>query len=192
MDDTPRTDRTATPDPTPDPTRSAASTTATTSTSPTRPGRKDRGRGVLWAVLAILIAFSAGFLWQYLEARAVRAELTAIEQELELERLRVTLGQAALAAQSGDFEMARQQMSTFFNQLQESSDAMSPEVQTIADDYLAMRDEVITNLSRSNPEYGTILYGMHERLRAAIDRSLNDPGATGATPAPDEAAVDGE
>lgn len=137
-------------------------------------------------MVAILIAFSAGFLWQYLEARTVRGELTAVEQELELERLRVHLGQAALSAQSGDFESARQQMSTFFNDLQESTDAMSPEVQTIASDYLAMRDEIITNLSRSNPEYGTILYGMHERLNAAIDRSLDGAGATEG----DEAAVE--
>lgn len=199
MDDTPRTDRPASPDPTrsPDSTRStgspgapgstgsagsagsAGSTAPAGSTPPTaRTTRTDGGRGVLWAVVAILIAFSAGFLWQYLEARTVRGELSAVEQELQLERLRVHLGQAALSAQSGDFERARQQMSTFFNQLQESSDAMSPEVQTIAGDYLDMRDEVITGLSRSNPEYGAILFGMHERLNAAIDRSLDGPDAT--------------
>lgn len=200
MDDTPRTDRPASPDPTrsPDSTSSTASpgapgsrgsTAAASSTPPTaRTTRTDGGRGVLWAVVAILIAFSAGFLWQYLEARAVRGELTAVEQELQLERLRVHLGQAALSAQSGDFERARQQMSTFFNQLQESSDAMSPEVQTIAGDYLAMRDEVITGLSRSNPEYGAILFGMHERLTAAIDRSLDAPAAT----EDGEAAAEGE
>lgn len=189
MDDTPRTDRPASPDPTPSPDSTSStgspgapgsrgSPPAAGSTPPSaRTTRTDGRRGVLWAVVAILIAFSAGFLWQYLEARTVRGELTAVEQELQLERLRVHLGQAALSAQSGDFERARQQMSTFFNQLQESTDAMSPEVQTIAGDYLDMRDEVITGLSRSNPEYGAILLGMHERLNAAIDRSLDGAGA---------------
>lgn len=168
MDDTPRNERNATPDP----------TRSTASTPPTTAARKERGRPALWGALAILIAFSAGFLWQYVEARTVRSDLAAVERELEMERLRVHLGQAALSAQSGDFEMARQQMSTFFKQLQESAGAMSPEVRTIADDYLNMRDEVITGLSRSNPEYAAILFGMHQRLSAAIDRSLDGADAT--------------
>lgn len=155
MHDTPRSETTASPPPSPGPVP------------------REGSRGLLWVVLAVAIAFLAGFGWQFYEASTVRGELSVVEQELALERLRVHLGQAAMSAQSGDFERARQQMSTFFSQLQQTSDAVDPEIQGIADDFLSMRDQVITALSRSNPEYGAVLYGMHQRLSAAIDRSLH-------------------
>lgn len=130
---------------------------------------------MLWAVLAVVIAFAGGFLWQFYEASTVRGELDATEQELVLERLRVRLGQAALAANTGSYEPARQQMSDFFGQLQDLSPALPTEVRRVADDFLTMRDDVITGLSRGNPEYAAVLYGMHETLSTAIDRSQATP-----------------
>lgn len=154
--------------------------------------------GVPWGVMLVLlvIAFGVGFGWQFYEATTVRGELSAAQQELEVERLRIQLGQAALAAHSGDFEAARTQMSDFFTQLQEKAPAMPAEVRRVAEDFLNMRDEVITGLSRSNPEYAAVLYGMVEELGQAITWSRGEvpdgsPGQGGPPPAAgDEPAGD--
>lgn len=172
MNDTPRTETAATPPP------------------PRKSTGGKRGKGVLWGLLAVVVAFFAGFLWQFHEASTARGDLAAVEQELALERLRVHLGQAALAAQSDDYERARQQMSTFFDQLQEQGPDLNAETRAIADDFLSMRDNVITGLSRSNAEYAAVLYDMHQRLAAAIDRSLGrgaeSDGGPASTPGPIE------
>jgi hypothetical protein len=152
--------------------------TGTTAT----PTKKKRGRGMLWGLLAVVIAFTAGFLWQFYEATTVRDQLTVAEQELAMERLRVHLGQAALAAQSGNYEMARQQMSGFFGRLEDLPVGVDPAVAGVAENFLDMRDEVITGLSRSNPEYADVVSGMYENLDGAIDRSLGTTTGVPATP----------
>lgn len=153
-----------------------------TATPTTGAARKKSGRGVLWGLIAVVLAFSAGFFWQFYEASTVREELSAAEQELAVERLRIRLGQAAIAAQSGEFESARRQMSEFFTQAERNSAVLTPEVSAVAEDFLAMRDEIITGLSRSNPEYAAVLYGMLETLGNAIDGGA---GAVTGTPEPE-------
>lgn len=167
-----------------DETRRSDTTTETTGqTATTGAVREKTRKGVPWGVLIVLliIAFGAGFLWQFYAATTAREELSAVEQELEVERLRIHLGQAALAAHAGNFEAARSQMSGFFSTLQEKSQAMPGEVRLVAEDFLTMRDEVITGLSRSNPEYAAVLYGMVEDLGEAIARSRGE-AAPPATP----------
>lgn len=129
----------------------------------TRP--RKRGRGFLWGFIAVLLAFGAGFGWQFYEASLVRDELASTQQELMIERLRVRLGQAAIAAQAGNYESARRLMSDFFTRLDDAHIALPDSTANVADEFLAMRDEVITGLSRSNPEYADVLYGMLERFR---------------------------
>ncbi len=126
---------------------------------------RKRGRGFLWGFIAVLLAFGAGFGWQFYEASLVRDELASTQQELMVERLRVRLGQAAIAAQAGDYESARQLMSEFFTRLDEAHLVLPDSTANVADEFLAMRDEVITGLSRSNPEYADVLYGMLDRFR---------------------------
>lgn len=141
-------------------------------TPPAGSVREKSRTGFLWASLAVVIAFLIGFGWQFYEANTVRDDLAAIEDELMLERLRTQLGQAALNAQAGDYESARQQMSDFFRQLQENSDAMPDAVRSVADDFLDDRDQIITGLSRSNPETAATLYRMLGELSSAIDQPL--------------------
>lgn len=148
-------------------------------------------KGAPWGLLFVLVvlAFAAGFLWQFYEATTVRDQLAVAEQQLALERLRVHLGQAAIAAQSGEFEPARRLMSTFFSQLQEESATMTPQVRRVAERFLGMRDDVITGLSRSNPEYAAILYGMLQEFGNALDAlpppaGEPAPGADPGTAAP--------
>lgn len=143
---------------------------------------RKRGPGFLWFLIAVLLAFGAGFGWQFYEASLVRDELSATQQELMVERLRVRLGQAAIAAQSGDYESARQRMSTFFTRLSEVQLALPEGLANVADEFLAMRDEVITGLSRSNPEFAGVLYGMLDRFRSVAGL----PEDLGPAPAPPE------
>lgn len=179
MDETPRTERERTTAP------------------PAGPAGKTTGGWMGWALGLFAIVFLAAFIWQFYEAYTTRGELDEVEQELAMERLRVHLGQAALSAQSGNYEAARSQMSTFFTRLQEEGPAMTPEVRGVAEDFLTMRDDVITGLSRGNPEYGGVLYGMLETLGSAIDESLDtgrDAGMPtgGGPPAPEDDRPDAD
>ncbi|HUG40304.1 MAG TPA: hypothetical protein VMM12_07460 [Longimicrobiales bacterium] len=130
-----------------------------------------RGRIVGWGLLLIVLAFLAGFGWQYYRASTIEARLERTEQELAVERLRVGLAQAAVAAQSGDFEAARQQMSDFFTAMQARLDQLPPDVRAVGANMLRTRDDVITGLSRENPEAADGLYRMLLRFRT----SLGDP-----------------
>ncbi len=149
---------------------------------PAGPAPKKKGRGFLWALLAVVVAFGAGYLWQYFEAQDIRDRLAAVEQELAVEHFRVRLGQATMAAQAGEFEAARLQMSDLFNSLQDQMGTLPAGVEEVARDFLARRDDIITGLSRSNPAYADVLYGMQERLAAAVQR-----GAGAAAPPPEPA-----
>lgn len=142
--------------------------------SPPPPDRKRRGKGILWALIAVVLAFLIGFFWQWYEAQTVRDTLARTEQELRVERYRVQLARAAMSAQSGDFESARTEMSAFFTRLQDQRETLPDSLRVVADAILGQRDQVITGLSRSNPEYVGVLYHMLGRFM---------PGAAGAAPA---------
>lgn len=145
-------------------------------TGPTTPAKRGRGKGVLWAVLAVVVAFLIGFGWQWYEARTVRDDLARTEQDLRVERLRVHLAEAALAANAGDYEEARGLMSDLFTRLQEQEATLSPELSRVANDILARRDEVITGLSRANPEYAGVLYRMVGDFTTAAGPDDTRPG----------------
>lgn len=140
-------------------------------------GPKRKRRGILWAVGAVVLAFLVGFGWQYYRAMTLEASLQETEQELAVERLRVNLAQATLAAHSDDYELARTEMSTFFNSAQDQMDELSPDMQQTLREILSMRDDVITGLSRANPEYAGVLYGFLDRFRDAAEEP-DDPDAT--------------
>lgn len=148
---------------------------------------RKRGRGVLWAFIAVVLAFGAGFGWQFYEADQVRAQLSETRQELMIERLRGRLGQATIAAHTGDYESARQGMSGFFTRLDEVALTLPDPAAQIADEFLAMRDEVITGLSRADPEFAGVLYGMLEQFRSAT--GLQEQMGPGRTPPAAEPAA---
>lgn len=151
---------------------------------PAESGRKKIGRGLLWGLLAVVIAFFAGFFWQFYEATTVREDLTAVEQELQVERLRVQLAQAALAAQAADYEDARQRMSSFFTSLQDARPALPARLDSVAGDFLGRRDQIITGLSRSNHEFAAVLYGMLRRFEEAAPGAGSVTGGNGQGAAP--------
>jgi hypothetical protein len=165
MDDTPRTEPRTTTTPQPAATRRT---------------------GMLWAILAVVLAFFIGFFWQFYQATTVRATLTATEHELVVERLRVQLANAAIAAQSGRYEPARREMSDFFNRIAAQQALLPADLRPVATEFLAMRDDVITGLSRANPDYAGVLFGMLDRFEAAVPAqgAARTPTTEGATQGP--------
>lgn len=135
-----------------------------------RPAKRGGGKWGWW-LLALVLAFGAGFGWQYYRAMEIEDQLERTEQELAVERLRVGLAQAAVAAQSGDYEAARRQMSDFFTAMQGRLEQLPPDVRATGEEMLRQRDDVITELSRANPESGETLYQMLVRFRI----STGDP-----------------
>ena len=129
---------------------------------------KGSGSRVIWWLAAIVLAFLAGFGWQYYRAMTIEDRLEQTEQELAVERLRVGLAQAAVAAQSGDFESARRLMSDFFTSTQARLEELPAEVRTVAEDLLRERDAVITGLSRSDARTADALYDMLQRFRLSL------------------------
>jgi hypothetical protein len=146
--------------------------------------------GWLWAILLVVLAFFIGFFWQFYQATTVRATLTATEHELVVERLRVQLANAAIAAQTGRYEASRREMSDFFDRIHGQRAILPQELRTVADEFLAMRDDVITGLSRANPDYAGVLFGMLDRFEAAVPAQgaaragTPQGGAQGPSPGP--------
>lgn len=136
---------------------------------PAEPARSSSGKKFLWVLVLVALAFLAGFGWQYYRAMTIEDRLERTEQELAVERLRVGLAQAAVAAQSGDYEAARRQMSDFFTATQRRLEELPPDVRPVAEELLRDRDQVITGLSRENYEYATILYEMLQRFQTSLE-----------------------
>lgn len=126
------------------------------------------GKGVLVGLLAVVLAFFIGFFWQFYQATTVRQTLAETERELVVERLRVQLANAAIAAQGGRYETARREMSDFYDRAQTQRWALPDRLVAVTDEFFAMRDDVITGLSRANPEYADVLSGMLDRFDDAV------------------------
>lgn len=152
-----------------------------TETEPPRKRSAMSGRAVLWVILAVVLAFIAGFGWQYMRASNIQSQLETTERELRVERLRVQLARAALEAQAGEFEPARREMSELFDSVQTDREQLPLQVRHVIDEMLAARDEIITGLSRGNPETAGTLFGMLDRLREAVEMT---PAPTPEAPPP--------
>ena len=79
-----------------------------------------------------------------------------VQQDLSISVLQTTLATAAIDAQRGDYESARQSASAFFTALRTEVDkgndsALSPAQREGVQPLLDMRDEVITLLARNDP-----------------------------------------
>lgn len=129
--------------------------------------RRDRPspRTLIIVGVLVLAAFGAGFLWQHLEARSARAELDEVRRELVFERMGGRLATALIQADGGAYEPAREQMSSFFTQLDEHVDEAGPGVRQDLREILRERDAVITALSRSAPQSRQMLARIFTRYQ---------------------------
>ncbi len=130
----------------------------------------------------VVVAFLVGFGWQFGRAHSLAGQLDQTRRELTFQRMEATLGAATIEAQRGGFEAARELASGFFTQLQAAVDqapsAGQPQLQQI----LAQRDQLITELSRSDAGSGAVLSQIFVKYRTAVGE--NPAAPPGAEPAP--------
>ncbi len=169
-----------------------------TGTGAGAPARNGRSRTVLWIAAGILAAFLAGFVWQYMEAREARDARDLAERELVYQRLGNVLGSAVVQAGQGNHEPARQLASRFYSELDEhlraAPDAPGAVEPGTLEQVLRGRDDMITALSRGNPDSEDLLAGTFVRFHRAagfVDPGPELPGAADPEP-PGGAGAPGE
>lgn len=141
----------------------------------------NKPKWIALAVAALIAAFLVGFLPQWSRARgleaelettraALEAELAEVRWELELARLEGRLGAALAESQRSNYERARQLMAGFFADLQPRVERVQdPAAREALQSILAERDEIITLLSRAEPEATQRLMLLYTRYFTAVD-----------------------
>jgi hypothetical protein len=143
-----------------------------------------RSRLIGLSVLALLVAFGLGFLPQWLRARSLDGELRETRHELRMARLEGVLGAALAEALRSNYERSRQLMADFFSRLQGTvGEVENPKQRQELQAILAQRDEIITLLSRAEPESTQRLMLAYTRYFAAVDPAAKG-APTAVTPSP--------
>ena len=126
------------------------------------------------AAILLLVGFLLGFVPMWLSAREAGARLAVVERELFVTGMNHTLASAAIAARRGHYEPARQAASRFYSSLQAEVDRGPLSVLTQAQrqgvqPVLALRDEVITLLARSDPAAADRLSDSYAEYRRVMN-----------------------
>ena len=142
----------------------------------------DMDRRTLGLVIAgLLISFLLGFVPEWMAKRNVDRELAAARLELRLARQQGRLGAALAEALRSNYERSRQLMAGYFTDLQSTVGAVDDARKRQAlTGILAQRDEIITLLSRAQPESSQRLMLLYTSMFVAIDPQ----GAVGTTVTP--------
>jgi hypothetical protein len=149
----------------------------------------DTRKWALIAVIAAVVAFLVGFGWQYMRARGLSGDLEVAQRAATFNGLEGTLGAAAIEAQRGSYELARQHASEFFSGLQTAAGDAPEAAVPVLQQMLGERDAMITTLSRSNPQAGPLLAQMFNRFRAALGRPVGPQGTEPTTPPPADTQI---
>jgi hypothetical protein len=104
----------------------------------------------------LIVAFMLGFVPMWILFRDSSSRLSAAMHELNLSRAQSALTSAVVDVQRGDYEPAREAISTFFSSLRAETDSgaasiLSPAQREAVQPLFARRDEIITLLARSDP-----------------------------------------
>ena len=148
----------------------------------------DRPKLIGLAVLAALVVFLLGFLPQWSRANRRGEELRETQHELRMARLEGRLGAALTESLRSNYERSRQLMADFFSELQGSLGEVEDAGRRQAlQGVLAQRDEIITLLSRAQPESTQRLMLLYTAYHAAAnpgDRPAITPSAPPPAPPP--------
>ena len=135
------------------------------STTPPPKPRNLRNIGI--AAALVVVAFSAGFAWQWTEARQARQERDELATRLVFEELENELASAVIQTANDSHEGARELMSRFFTGLQSELDRAPAEARTALAQILSRRDAVITALSRADPSSEALVTRIYMRYQVA-------------------------
>ena len=117
----------------------------------------DRKRLALWTAVAVL-AFLVGFIPQYRQARALRGELRAAEEQIralewkmKLAEFRDLAGMMYLVTNQQNYGIARQHSTELFDRASELiREAPTSDLQAFLATVLQQRDEVTAGLTRGD------------------------------------------
>jgi hypothetical protein len=129
-----------------------------------------------WLPVFVLCAvFLVGFVPMWLKSNRLGAELFRAQREARIEQIQITFANAALDARRGDYEPARQGMTSFFNLVTAELDrgmASALPAGAAADlkPLLGQRDELITLLARSDPASAERLANAYASFRQTLGR----------------------
>ena len=135
--------------------------------------QNQRLRRIILCAAGVAIAFLIGLIPMWVKARTRAHERDIAISALRISTLQNTLGNAALDARRGEYEIARQGASEFFTTLQaeidRGGDSVFSETQksglrTLFD----ARDEAITLLARSDPASADRLLTLYLKYRQAL------------------------
>ena len=142
-------------------------------------------RTLLIVVAALVVGFLAGFVPQYTGKRHAQRDLAAARLELRLSRQQGRLGAALAESLRSNYERSRQLMARYFTEMQSTvgqvPDARKRQALT---GILSQRDEIITLLSRNQPESAQRLMILYTQMFAAVDPEGTMAPAVTTAPAP--------
>jgi type II secretory pathway pseudopilin PulG len=145
-----------------------------------KPTEMDR-RTLALVIAGLLIAFLLGFVPQWMAKRDAHRSLAEARLELRLSRQQGRLGAALSESLRSNYERARQLMAAYFTDLQGTVGAVEdPRRRQTLNGILAQRDEIITQLSRAQPESSQRLMLLYTSMFTAVDPQ----GAVGTTVTP--------
>jgi hypothetical protein len=121
------------------------------------------------------VVFLAGFVPMWVKSSRLERNLHTAQVELRLKALQITLANASLDARRGDYEPARQGMTSFFNLLtaeldRGSASALPAGAPGKLQPLLAQRDDLITLLARGDPAAGERLANAYVSFQKAIGK----------------------
>lgn len=151
-----------------------------------RPGSGSVLRRGLWLAAAFALGLAIGFVPQWLTSRDLRGRLDEATHRLEVARLQSALGAALAEVEAGEYERARQLASSFYTGLDALEGEVRDEAQALVLADIALgRDQMITLLSRADPEARGRLAAVYSRYFAAMEPvGPERPGPATQTPAP--------
>ncbi len=122
----------------------------------------------------LIAAFLIGFIPMWLSARSCSDNLSDTQNQLKAAQMRNTIATAAIDARRGEYEPARQAASDFFTNLRTEMESDENTVLTQSQrervrPLLSIRDEIITQLARSDPAAADRLSTFYTSYVKAID-----------------------
>jgi len=149
-----------------------------------------REKQVLITAATLLLVLALVAAWQVARAGSSESRLQETRTELALQRHESTLALAAIEANRGSFELARQLASDFFTGVQADLASAPVSARDALQQILVQRDGMITALSRSDPQAAPQLVQLLMRYRIALGRPIGPQQPSGAAPAQPPAPKD--
>jgi hypothetical protein len=141
---------------------------------PPPPPRRRSGRTFLLTLVLLAVAFGAGFVPQWLEARRLRENLTITSRELRLATLHRELGLASHEAQRNNYASASEAAGRFFNDCASLANTESfgedQRTRVALAGYASQRDEVMALLAAGDPAARERLASLYLTMNGVLSR----------------------